>query len=296
LAGVGLAAARVTGSVEASPVHPEGFAVMDWDRAHPVWSAFSKAEGTGPDRARARRFLKLQPVEGARVIAEFERAMPAAVELVPAEATDAAKGVGRGRVVQLAFGLDASVTDFPKKKAFVPFVHGLARYLAPGAEAESHASVEIGAPLPVGKLLASSGQGAELIDPDGESVRLASGATPPLAERPGVHRLRYRLLGRTETAFFAANAPAAESDLRTAGEGALLAALGSPTEEDPARPAGKRKDDDETARSRLWAIVLGVVAALLLLESMLANRVILGARRPAASGTGGVEAEGPGLP
>ena len=284
LAKAGLAAAKCSGGVEAAPLYPEGVAIADWDRTHPVWSAFAGAEGTGPDRARARRFVKLQPIEGARVIAEFERARPAAVEFVPPEGAqrDAGldgKGVGRGRVVQLAFGLGAGATDFPKKKAFVPFIHGLARYLAGSAAAEAPSAVEVGAALPLGDLLAAASSNAELVDPDGAAMKLAAGGSPPVAERPGIHKLRRRLLGRTETSFVAVNAPAAEGDLRTPGEGALLAALG--TDAGTAAAARERGANahDGKARSRLWAVVLAIVAAMLLLESMLANRVLLGARR-----------------
>jgi len=283
LAKAGLAAAKIAGEVEAAPLYPEGIPVVEWDRAHPVWSVFAGAEGTGPDRARAKRFLKLEPVEGARVIAEFGRARPAAVELVSAEGPaartpDDETGVGRGRVVQLAFGLGAAATDFPKKKAFVPFIHGLARYLARSAAAEAPPSVEVGAALPIGELLAASSQRAKLVDPDGAEVKLAPGAAPPLAERPGIHRLKRRLLGRTVTSFIAVNAPAAESDLRTPGEEPFLAALGSERPAGAAARARRQAGEDEATRSRLWAIILGLVAMMLLVESMLANRVLLGSR------------------
>ncbi|MHC4250634.1 MAG: BatA domain-containing protein [Planctomycetota bacterium] len=287
LAKAGLAAAKAGGGVEAGPLYPEGIPIVEWVRDHPVWSAFAGVEGTGPDRARAVRFLKLQPLEGALVIAEFERARPAAVELVsPEGAAGNEKGVGRGRVIQLAFGLDADATDFPKKKAFVPFIHGLARHLAKTAEAEAPAGVEVGGALPVGELIAAAGQEAELVDPDGASVKLASGAAPPVAERPGIHRLKRRLLGRTVTSFLAVNAPAAESDLRTPGEGALLAALGTERPAATAARAGRPGADDDAARSRLWAVVLALVAGMLLLESMLANRVLLGARSAEPAGAG----------
>jgi hypothetical protein len=282
LAKAGLAAAKVGGEVEAAPLYPEGIPIVEWDRAHPVWSVFAGAEGTGPDRARAKRFLKLAPVEGARVIAEFDRARPAAVELVSPEGAarpaDEETGVGRGRVVQLAFGLGARATDFPKKKAFVPFIHGLARYLARSAASEAPPSVEVGAALPIGELLAASSQDAKLVDPEGVEVKLAPGAAPPLAERPGVHRLKRRLLGRTVTSFIAVNAPAAESDLRTPGEETFLSALGSERPAVAGARVRRRAAEDEAARSRLWAIVLGLVAVMLLVESMLANRVLLGAR------------------
>jgi len=86
------------------------------------------------------------------------------------------------------------------------------------------------------------------------------------------------------------NAPAAESDLRTTGEEAFLAALGA-EDGDPAAAGEQGEDaDDEKSRSRLWAVVLGIVAAGLLLESMLANRVLLGARRSVE--TGAVTADG----
>ncbi|MHC5056125.1 MAG: BatA domain-containing protein [Planctomycetota bacterium] len=291
LAKAGLAAAKVAGEVEAAPLYPEGIPMTEWDRAHPVWSVFAGAEGTGPDRARAKRFLKLSPVEGARVIAEFDRARPAAAELVSPEGAAARTpedetGVGRGRVVQLAFGLGAGATDFPKKKAFVPFIHGLARYLARSAAAEAPPAVEVGTALPIGELLAAASQGGELTDPDGAVVKLASAAAPPLAERPGIHRLKRRLLGQTVTGFVAVNAPAVESDLRTDGEEAFLAALGTERPAAAAARARRQGADDDAARSRLWAVVLALVAGMLLLESMLANRVLLGARSGEPAGAG----------
>ncbi|MHC4507052.1 MAG: BatA domain-containing protein, partial [Planctomycetota bacterium] len=210
----GIAPAKVVKALEAGPVSPEGIPIVKWDRA-PVWKAFKDATGTGPDRARVKRYLELTPAasedKGVRVIAEFEGGKPAVVER---------RTEGGGRVVQLAFGLATRSTNFPKRKAYVPFVHGLVGYLARSAETGGARAVEVGEPLPVaralGELEGASGT-AELLDPDGSRVTITEAGAAPLPERPGIYRVRSRRGGAYETRFLAANPPAAESDLRTEG-------------------------------------------------------------------------------
>ncbi|GAB4248155.1 MAG: hypothetical protein OHK005_14660 [Candidatus Methylacidiphilales bacterium] len=64
--------------------------------------------------------FKMLPVETARVVAAFEDGVPAVVTLQ----------VGEGRTVIVNTTLDATWTDWPKRRSYLPFVHGLARYLA----------------------------------------------------------------------------------------------------------------------------------------------------------------------
>lgn len=64
--------------------------------------------------------FRMLPVETARIAAAFDDGMPAVVTLA----------VGEGRTVIVNTTLDAAWTDWPKRRSYLPFVHGLARYLA----------------------------------------------------------------------------------------------------------------------------------------------------------------------
>ncbi len=282
LVAAGLAPAKVGDSVEAGPLHPEGVAIAQWDRAHLGWAAFGTEPGTGatgPDRVRVRRYLWLEPVEAARVLAHLDGGKPAVVEL-----TFAGAGANTGKVVQLAFDLSARSTNFPKRKAYVPFVHGLVGYLARSSEKGSARAVEVGAPLPLataGGVIANDAGEAELVTPDGSTLRLAAAGPAPVLERPGIYRVRMPRDGRSGTTLLAANVSPAESDLRTGARGKLLAALGS-TANDSAGVASRSIDSikmkHDGGRSAIWAVLLGLVGCILLVESLLAGRVLLGAR------------------
>jgi hypothetical protein len=66
------------------------------------------------------------PVEGGKVAAAFDDGAPALVTLQ----------VGEGRVALVNTTMEAGWTDWPKRRSYLPFVHGLARYLT-GEDAET---------------------------------------------------------------------------------------------------------------------------------------------------------------
>ena len=102
-------------------------------------------------------------------------------------------------------------------------------------------------------------------------------ADAPIADRPGFYRLRIEHAAARTVHTYAANVPAQESDLRSAGPRPFLAALGT--------AAGKRHTTKVTRaggemkrESDLWALLLALIVVTLLAESLLANRILLDAR------------------
>jgi len=278
---LGLAPARVGRVID----YPEGIALSAGDASHPIWKAFaggSTAEGGSSrplPRFAARRLYELEPLEGSVVLATFENGRPAAV----------AREMGRARVLQLAFSLRPESSELPKRKAFVPFVHGAAAWLARSPEREPPAAVEAGSAVPPSGLLAglSEGTRTELVDPDGSTVALG-GLAQIVADRLGIYT--FRLPRSDERArrgggsavepgvrLIAVNPPAAESDLRRGSREEFLAALRAgrgeavaPTEVPPARDPGRA--------SRLWAVLIALAGGMMLAETLLANRALLGAQ------------------
>ena len=108
-----------SGTAFAPPPAPTGGAV-GWsvsDARHPIFRVFD----ADPGALGQVRFSRTQPVEstGGRVLAAFSDGMPALVEQVS----------GAGRLLLFASDLGNEWNDFPRRPAFVPFVHEVTRYL-----------------------------------------------------------------------------------------------------------------------------------------------------------------------
>ena len=103
-----------------APATPPPGNALGWsvrDARHPVFRVF----GADPGALGQVRFSRTQPVEstGGRVLAAFSDGMPALVEQVS----------GAGRLLLFASDLGNEWNDFPRRPAFVPFVHEVTRYL-----------------------------------------------------------------------------------------------------------------------------------------------------------------------
>jgi hypothetical protein len=90
------------------------------------WMArFAEPESAPLPRARFHRHLRLEPLAGASVLAQFGSGDPWIVE----------RGAGRGRVILLAAPLDAEWSTLPVNPDFVPWLHSLVLRLADSAAA-----------------------------------------------------------------------------------------------------------------------------------------------------------------
>jgi hypothetical protein len=275
LISAGLLAARTAGIREISASFYEGLPLVERAASHPIWAPFLETPPTS-DMMRVKKLAMLEPLDGSTVVAAFEGGYPAVVE----------RSLGKGRILQLAFALRPTVTDLPTRRAFVPFVHAAFGLLARSSAKADAATVEVGEPVPVAEFIGRSEQ-ATLVAPDESRLVIGaattdddgapSGAAAPIADRPGFYRLRVERLGSARICTYAANTPAAESDLRSTGPEGFLKALGTAAGSRVTKRTARTKAPERRS-STLWALLLALAVVVMLAESMLANRFLLDTR------------------
>jgi Aerotolerance regulator N-terminal/von Willebrand factor type A domain len=140
-----------------------------------------------------------------------------------------------GRVLVFASDLNNAWNDFPRRPTFVPFLHEMVRYLA-GARPNAGDYVVGAAPAGV-----NDKPGIAVVRASGVPDRRVSVNVDPLESNPA------RL---------------------TSGE--FLAAV--TRLQDTARVEGRLEDQQQEERQRLWRWALGVMLALLLIESVVAMK------------------------
>ena len=187
------------------------------DERHPIWRPLAaNPAGLGTVRFARRTAVELP---GARVLAAFADGAPALLERAPAA----------GRLLLLASDLGNAWNDFPRRPAFVPFVHETTRYLAARQARPGNAVV---------------------------------GAAPPdVAPRPGV--AVDPATGRT----IVLNVDPAESDPARLSEAAFRARIAAGA--GPAAAAAATDAAAREAAQGLWWYAILAAAVLLVGESWL---------------------------
>jgi hypothetical protein len=223
---------------------------------HPIFAPFRSAAGGALGSARFLRYARVDPVEGAEVLARFDDGLPALLE----------RREGEGRILLVAAPLDARAGDFPLQSAYLPFLRRLA----------VHASGRVVAPLwrSSGEAWAVPGALREPVieSPSGALIRpgteAGSGALT-LAEA-GLYRAFAERVQGEPAAQVAVNAPPQESDLTPMDPRELLLGVGQET---TAAGIGQAPTPREVeGRQRLWRLLLLAMAVLLVLETVLASR------------------------
>lgn len=222
---------------------------------HPVFAPFRAASGALAS-ARFLRYARVEPTEGAEVLARFDDGLPAVIE----------RPEGEGRVLLVAAPLDTRAGDFPLQSAYLPFLRRLA----------VHASGHVPAPLwrSTGDAWAlPAGLGEPVVEsPSGELIR--PGASGPvtaltLAEA-GTYRAYAGRVAGEAAAQVAVNPPARESDLTPMDPRELLLGVGQEAVAGAMGPPPTAQEVE--GRQRLWRALLLVVAALLVMETAWASR------------------------
>lgn len=223
---------------------------------HPVFLPFRAAAAGALGAARFLRYPRVEPAEGAEVPARFDDGLPAVIE----------RREGEGRVVLVAAPLDTRAGDFPLQSAYLPFLRRLAL----------HASGHV--PAPLWRVTGDAwgvppGVREPVIEsPFGELIRPApaeGGAAVTLVEA-GMYRVYAGRVAGEPAAQVAVNPPPRESDLTPMDPRELLLGVGYETAEAGAGPPPTR--DEVEGRQRLWRALLVAVAALLVIETVLASR------------------------
>jgi hypothetical protein len=262
--GLSILPGRITGTVERLEDRGGAFGEVSLD--HDVFAPFRAGGAAALGAARFLSYPRVEPGEGAEVIARFDDGAPALVE----------KARGRGRVLLLAAPLDAVTGDFPLQPGYLPFLRRLAVY-ASGHEARPpwHIAGESG-------LIPGSARNPVVSTPSGALLRPGADSTGrALAlQEAGFYDVYEGRAAGEPVETFAVNSPAAESDLTSADARELLLGVrrGDSAQMASAEPPAPRERE---GRQRIWRLLLGAVLLVLLVETVIANR---GWRGTAATG------------
>ena len=225
--------------------------IADFDRRHPVFRSLDTDWS-----ARFQDFWGLAPNADADVLMQFDNAMPALVE----------QEFGEGKVLLFASSMDLEWNNLPLQGLFLPFVHETLRHLVQG-EVKRRA-YEVGDRFSVD--INDSGAVAAVRGPDGGAMAFDPENFIVEAGMPGV--IRAETGGDGEN--FAVNTAAAESNLARVAVATLTDSIINPdTDVVRSRDVQMAELVEELERpQRIWWWILLLAMALLLAESVLANR------------------------
>ena len=225
--------------------------IADFDRRHPVFRSLDTDWS-----ARFQDFWGLAPNADADVLMQFDNAMPALVE----------QEFGEGKVLLFASSMDLEWNNLPLQGLFLPFVHETLRHLVQGEV--KRRSYEVGDRFSVD--INGSGAIAAVRGPDGGAMAFDPESFIVEAGMPGV--IRAETGGDGEN--FAVNTAAAESNLARVAVATLTDSIINPdTDVVRSRDVQMAELVEELERpQRIWWWILLLAMALLLAESVLANR------------------------
>ncbi|MCY3554033.1 MAG: BatA domain-containing protein [Gemmatimonadetes bacterium] len=238
--------------------------LTDVNYQHPVFQPFSGPRHGDFGTVRFYRTARFEPDSSASVPARFDDGAAAVAE----------KPLGNGRTFLVLSTFDLAWTDFPIREVFVPFLYESIDYLA--SRGSMH---ERGAGL-----YRLAGEAVRLPD-DAQHVELPSGELVPVetsrsgrklftqTRQPGLYRVQSAVGRQT----FAVNLDTRESDFTRMDAEAFAAALINPVAVSPeARETESQdrlvRDAEVERRQGLWWILGFTLIALVLGETLLANR------------------------
>ena len=272
-----------------------------FDRTSPVFRPFAAARSGGPAVAEFTRRHAVTATPESTVLARFDDEHPFLLS----------RAVGRGAVLLANTSADTAWTDWPKHKSFVPWVMAAVTWLADRGDERLLRSSDPLITGTEGRILGSSGSGG-LTSPSAPSAAAAPGTltatsakntAPTTTAPPGSDRFRLQVRpaapgpppalevrsdgtlvfevpisgfysvtddsGR-ERWRLAANPPPIESDLAALEPSVAEGRLARRTDAESELPPGWF--GNEPGRQEWWRILLAAGLALLLIETVVANR------------------------
>jgi hypothetical protein len=222
---------------------------------HPVFAPFRAGGSAALSSARFIRYTRLVADTGTQILARFDDGAPALLE----------RRIGAGRLLVSAIPLDARGGDFPLQPVYLPFVRRLALHAA-GYQ-----------PQPLWRTAGEGWRPAARVrdlviaTPSAGLVRPDSGGTEGAAtlDELGFYQAYQERAAGEPVAAIAVNPPIRESDLTTSPASELLVGV-APDLEVPTATERLTADEAEQ-RQRLWRILLMLVLAVLVGESVLGS-------------------------
>lgn len=208
------------------------------------------------------RALSLDPVEDARVLASFDNADPALVEIP----------IGQGKLLLLTSGWHPEDSQLALSSKFVPLLYSLMEFS--GAISEHSTSFLVGDPVPVNAK--DSNGPVQIRKPDGAVVEAGSDTSFSATDQPGI----YVLEGMEAAPSFVINLDPRESqtgrmDLdRFTDMGVPVGESTRPNDEKDAVRKARLLSAELEQRQKLWRWILLVTALLLVVESWLAGKLV----------------------
>lgn len=273
-----------------------GAVLASVDYAHPVFERFSAPRSGDLAAARFFRYRPFTPAEGAAVLARFDDGTVALAEA----------RYGEGRIAVWTSTLDNSWNDLALQPIFLPFVHQMMRYLAGFAEPAPWFTVGQVVDLAGGRPgLASGGTNVTETQVTGAAAAAAAAARPsqPVAGASAAREARVVVapsgevteVGGANTGFaelrergfyevraaatredpyvIAVNLDPAEVDLaRFDPEEMVAAVVPAPGAGDVGNAGVEISIQERERRQALWWYILLGAFALLVVETVLANR------------------------
>jgi hypothetical protein len=252
---VGVSAMPARGDGEVDRLADRGGTLGDVSLEHPVFVPFRAGGSAALSSARFIRYARLVADSGAQVLARFDDGLPALVE----------GRIGTGRLLVSAIPLDARGGDFPLQPAYLPFVRRLALHAA------GYQPQPLWRTAGEGWRPAAAVRDLVIATPSEVLVRPDSGGTQGAAtlDELGFYQAYQERAVGEPVSVVAVNPPTRESDLTPSPASELLVGIAP---ELTAAPATEILPADEAEqRQRLWRILLLLVLAVLVGESVLGS-------------------------
>jgi hypothetical protein len=239
---------------------------------HAIFRPFSEPNSGSFANARFYRHAQLVLFSGAQVLARFDNGDPALV----------AADIDKGRVLVLASSADDATNDLPVRAVFAPFWHQMLRYLEDFRQERPW--VDVGDTIAPKKLLVEAAvrqgkgnvnlnQAIVVMDPSKHRMPMAPGSDALAVDIAGFYDIHTANLNTS----VAVNPALRESDLAH-GNAEEMAAGWTSTEGKAPMPTlsdERPTAEEQDRRVRIWRYIMLAVLALLIVESLLANRLIL---------------------
>jgi len=259
------------------------------DTSHPVLEPFKDPRNGSFTDVQIFRYRRVTPGDTDRVLARYDDGAAALVE----------RHVGSGRVLVWTSTLDSRWNTFPQRPMYPIVMPALLRYLAQFEQPDAWYTVgrmlDIAAPVAAIVRQGSAGDTETarratgvVLSPSGRQTTLGEGGAPAVElTEQGFYSVRMQGLGNERPFAAAVNLDPAESDLTPLVPADMVAAvtgvstgeavLGATLERPALTPA------DVERRQSIWWLLLVAGLALLLVESLVANRQSRRMRRPQAA-------------